>query len=281
VFTNLGRDHLDFHGTEEEYFAAKATLFTPEHAARAVVNLDDVHGRLLRDAGAIPTEGYSLDDLGDLESGPRGSTFTWRGHRVELGLPGRHNVANALAAAEAALLLGLPEESVAAALSSVPQVPGRFEAVGGPGGPAVVVDYAHTPDALANALSAASSLRGDGGTRWVVFGCGGDRDARKRPEMGRVATEMADRVVVTTDNPRSEDPLRIIEAIRSGCVGEHLVEADRRRAIHLAVSSASPGDVVLIAGKGHEQGQVFAEVTEPFDDRVVAAEALADSGWAP
>ncbi len=196
VFTNLGRDHLDFHGNPEAYFAAKAKLFEPQRCRHAVLNLDDVHGRLLSDTVEVPVSGFSLDGLSDLAMEADGSRFTWHGENVQLLLPGEHNVSNALAAAEAALVVGLAPEVVAAGISGAEQVPGRFEVVRGApdGSPTVVVDYAHTPDALENVLGAARVLLGSGGRVVVVFGCGGDRDADKRPLMGRVATEGADRV---------------------------------------------------------------------------------------
>jgi UDP-N-acetylmuramoyl-L-alanyl-D-glutamate--2,6-diaminopimelate ligase len=279
VFTNLGRDHLDFHGTPEAYFQAKATLFTPATCRQAVLNLDDVRGRLLRDTlrtqGTVPVTGYSLADAAGLHLGPDGSSFRWRGTTLATGLPGRHNVSNALAVAEAARALGVGADAIAEGLASAGAVPGRFERVDAGTGPVVVVDYAHTPDALAGALAAARDLVAPGGRLTVVFGCGGDRDPGKRPEMGRVADESADVAIVTNDNPRSEDPLRIIEAIRSGCAREPLVEPDRRAAIRLALSGARPGDVVVIAGKGHESGQETAGHTEPFDDREVARQEMA------
>jgi UDP-N-acetylmuramoyl-L-alanyl-D-glutamate--2,6-diaminopimelate ligase len=173
--------------------------------------------------------------------------------------------------AEIASLLGLDDAEVLEGLAAGAVVPGRFEVVEGEGA-TVVVDYAHTPDALRSVLGTARELLGPRGRLLAVFGCGGDRDASKRPAMGRVACEIADEVVLTNDNPRSEDPLRIIEEIRSGCSGAPLVLPDRRSAIRAALASADVGDVVVIAGKGHEQGQQFAERSEPFDDRTVAAE---------
>lgn len=274
VFTNLGTDHLDFHGTPQAYFAAKATLFEPDHSSRAVINVDDVRGRLLRDASRIPVREYSVDALADLSLHAKGSSFTWDGVHVDLSVPGRHNVANALAAADAALAVGEDRPAIAEALGRTPSVPGRFEVVDRGQPFSVVVDYAHTPDALASVIDAARGIAQPGGRLLVVFGCGGDRDAGKRPEMGRAVCEGADETIITTDNPRSEDPLRIIEQIRTGCSGEPLIEPDRRAAIHLAISRARPGDVVVIAGKGHEQGQQFADHTDPFDDRAVAAEEL-------
>jgi UDP-N-acetylmuramoyl-L-alanyl-D-glutamate--2,6-diaminopimelate ligase len=273
VFTNLGTDHLDFHGTHEAYFSAKAKLFESGRCELGVVNLDDPHGRLLRDASEIPIVGYSVESLGDLRLGPRRSTFTWRGHLVTLPMPGRHNVANALAVAEAASHLGLEDAAVVAGLAGGAMVPGRFEVIDGAEA-TVVVDYAHTPDALRSVLSTARELLGAQGRLLVVFGCGGDRDPSKRPEMGRIASELADEVVLTNDNPRSEDPLRIIEEIRSGCRRDPLVLPDRRAAIRAALGGSRPGDVVVIAGKGHEQGQQFADRTDAFDDRRVAAEEI-------
>jgi len=278
VFTNLGEDHLDFHRTPEAYFAAKARLFEAGRCDVAVINVDDVHGRLLRDAASVPVVPYSVEGLDSLDLRGDGSSFTWRGHSVELAAPGRHNVANALAVAEAARALGVAEHDIVAGLAGAPAVPGRFERVDEGQPFAVVVDYAHTPDALENVLTAARELVAvtdtGPGRLIVVFGCGGDRDAAKRPAMGRVVTERADVAIVTNDNPRSEDPLRIISEIRSGCVHEPIVEPDRRAAIRLALASAATGDVVVIAGKGHEQGQQFSDRTEAFDDRLVAAEEL-------
>jgi len=286
VFTNLGHDHLDFHGTPERYFEAKARLFTRELSDLGVVNLDDVHGRLLRDAATIPTVGYSLDQLEDLEVGPRGSRFRWRDHAVELALPGRFNVANALAAAEAAVALGHGAAEVAAALAGVVAPPGRLEVVDGGRDVTVLVDYAHTPDALANVLDAARELVGPAGALVVVVGCGGDRDQAKRPEMGAVAAARADRVVLTSDNPRSEDPAAIIGQMSAGVptdasAREVVAVLDRRAAIERAIEAARPGDVVVLAGKGHETTQEVAGVLHPFDDRIVAREVLDRRGGGP
>lgn len=277
VFTNLGQDHLDFHGTPEAYFAAKAQLFEAGRSRRGIVDVDDVHGRLLMDSAppGHPMVAVSVADAEPITSKVTGSRFMWRGRSVSCPLPGRHNVANALLAAEACAALGVEEDSIVAALEDLPVVPGRFERVDAGQDFGVVVDYAHTPDALEAVLVAAREL--GPGRVLVVFGCGGDRDATKRPRMGAVASEHADVVVLTTDNPRSEDPLRILEAVRSGCSGDPLVEPDRRAAIAVALGSARPGDVVVIAGKGHEQGQEVAGVVTPFDDRLVAAELLAST----
>lgn len=283
VFTNLGSDHLDFHGTQEEYFAAKAKLFTPGVSEIAVLNVDDVRGRLLADASEIPVVEYSLDAVSELAMTVLGSSFRWRDQEVRISMPGEHNVSNALAAAESALLLGHDPSGIARALGEVGVVAGRFEVITATEGdrgvdrPVVVVDFAHTPDALENLLRTARTLavrNGRSGRTTVVFGCGGDRDHLKRPEMGRVATQLADRVIVTTDNPRSEDPGQIIEEIVAGCPRTPTVEADRREAIRMAVSEAGGDDLVLVAGKGHETGQTWSDRTEPFDDRVEVTRAL-------
>lgn len=281
VFTNLGRDHLDFHGTEAAYFAAKARLFEAGRSARGVVNLDDAHGRLLRDAAVIPTVGYSLADVDEVQPTPRGTVARWAGRELRVPLPGRHNLSNALAAATAARQLGLSDDEIVAGLAGAAAVPGRFEAVdaGQPFG--VVVDYAHTPDALARVLEAAREITPAPGRVLVVFGCGGDRDRSKRAPMAAVASRGADLVVVTSDNPRSEDADAILAEVRAGLVppaeggGRAVVEVDRRAAIAIALAEAAPGDLVVLAGKGHETTQDLGERVVPFDDRLVAAELLA------
>jgi UDP-N-acetylmuramoyl-L-alanyl-D-glutamate--2,6-diaminopimelate ligase len=273
IFTNLSQDHLDFHQSMEEYFEAKAALFDPRTCARALVGIDDPWGRRLADRlGECST--FSLDDVADPVFGPDGTSFTWRGASVRTRLIGRYNLANVIAAAEAAVLLGHDPGAVASAVGAAGPVPGRLEPVGAGHDFLVVVDYAHTPDALRAVLDAANDL-GPGRTT-VVFGCGGDRDRGKRPLMGAVAASSADRIVVTSDNPRSEDPDTIIEEIVGGAPdGSGLeIEPDRRRAIAEAVGGARPGDVVVIAGRGHETEQVGRDGPVPFDDRVVAAEAL-------
>ncbi len=273
AFTNLSPDHLDHHGTMEAYFTAKARLFTPGLADRAVVCTDSPHGRLLRDGAQVPTIGVGLADATDLVLEASGSRFTWRGQDVRLPLAGAFNVRNALVAAEVAVAAGLDPAVVAAGLAASPVIPGRMEAVdaGQPFG--VVVDYAHTPDGLAQVVAALREVTA--GRLLVVFGCGGDRDASKRPLMGAAAAA-ADRVLLTTDNPRSEDPGAIIEAVRAGIPPETAltVEPDRRSAIARALAEAHPGDVVLIAGKGHETTQVIGDQVLPFDDRAVARELL-------
>jgi len=279
VFTNLGRDHLDFHGTMERYFAAKARLFEPARCERAVVNLDDVYGRLLADAAQVPTLGYSLGDVEVLATGVEGTRLRWRGCEGHLGLVGSHNLSNAVAALTVATELGIEDGAAVAALTSARPAPGRFELVTGLDASfGVVVDFAHTPDALAAALGAAREVVGSGGRVIAVFGCGGDRDPSKRMPMGETAARLADVVVVTSDNPRDEDPERIIDSILEGVdpgdVAKVTRESDRRAAIALALRGARPGDVVVIAGKGHETTQTVAGRRIDFDDRVVAAELL-------
>jgi UDP-N-acetylmuramoyl-L-alanyl-D-glutamate--2,6-diaminopimelate ligase len=277
VFTNLGRDHLDLHGTVERYFAAKAGLFQPSLSDRGVANVDDVHGRLLVDTAPIPMTAFGLADLADLVVTPSSHSYVWRGQRIEVGIGGAFNAMNSLAAATAGALLDIPLGVIAQGLAGAGTVPGRFEAVSAGQPFDVIVDFAHTPDGLREALTAARSVAGDGRVL-VVFGCGGDRDREKRPEMGAVAASLADQVVVTSDNPRSEDPLEIINAIIQGVPGDYreriVSEPDRRRAFAAAFQMAAPGDLVLIAGKGHETSQTIGSQVVPFDDRAVARELL-------
>jgi UDP-N-acetylmuramoyl-L-alanyl-D-glutamate--2,6-diaminopimelate ligase len=274
VFTNLSQDHLDFHGTMDRYFAAKARLFEPDRAAVGLVNRDDPWGRRLLETMAIPSVGWSVDDATDVDLRPDGTSFTWRERRVELALAGRFNLANAVAAAEAALALGLEPAEIAAGLAEAQPVDGRFEPVG-QGPVSVLVDYAHTPDALDQAMRSARELTA--GRLIVVFGCGGDRDREKRPLMGGAADKVADVVVVTSDNPRSEDADAIIEEVLAGIrrTEDLVVEPDRRQAVETAVALADPGDLVLVAGKGHETYQDLGDGNViDFDDRKVAAAAL-------
>jgi UDP-N-acetylmuramoyl-L-alanyl-D-glutamate--2,6-diaminopimelate ligase len=253
VFTNLTQDHLDFHGTMEEYFESKRRLFA--QAERAVVNVGDEYGKRL--AAELPdaiTFGPD-DDLGGLD----------------LKLPGRFNVENAFAAAAAARALGIGEEAIKQGIETVDRVPGRFDRVDEGQPFAVFVDYAHTPGALETALEAARELV-RGGRVICVFGAGGDRDRAKRPLMGKVVAELADVSIVTSDNPRSEDPAAIAAEVVGGL--DFDIELDRRRAIERALEAARPGDVVVIAGKGHEQGQESGGRKLPFDDREVARVTL-------
>jgi UDP-N-acetylmuramoyl-L-alanyl-D-glutamate--2,6-diaminopimelate ligase len=286
MFTNLSQDHLDYHGTMEEYFRAKSRLFAPGYTGRAVVCVDDPWGRRLAAAvaaaGEVELHEYSLGDAEDLHLTAAGAAFRWRGERVDLPLVGRFNVRNAVGAATVAAVAGVAPADVARGLSAVRPIPGRFEPVDAGQPFTVVVDYAHKPDALAEALRAARELVAGAGRLTVVFGCGGDRDRAKRPVMGAVASRLADRAIVTSDNPRSEDPRAIIDAIVAGVpAGAPAVVdvvPDRRAAIAAAVGRAGPGDVVVVAGKGHETTQVVAGRALPFDDRAVAREALAGPG---
>jgi len=280
VFTNLSQDHLDFHPTMEDYFQAKRRLFVGEEAPPAAVNVGDPYGRRLaqelRSAGTpLVTFGFGREAVvvpEGLEVGPVWTTFTAAGLPLRTRLRGRFNVENVLGVVAAARLLELPDDAVAAGVESVAGVPGRFELVDEGQPFAVVVDYAHKPGALENVLRAARELAA--GRVICVFGAGGDRDEGKRPLMGRIADELADVAIVTSDNPRSEDPARIAEQILAGMAGEPEVELDRRAAIARAVDLAEPGDVVVIAGKGHERGQEIAGRVLPFNDRDVASEAL-------
>ena len=279
VFTNLGQDHLNDHGSMEAYFEAKALLFDPARAHVGVVNADDAHGRVLLARGALPLVPFTMADAEGLTLGPVGSQFEWRGVRVQLRLGGRFNVANALAAATAAEVLGVPPETIANGLQSLASVKGRFDLVDAGQPFTVVVDYAHTPEALEQVLRAARELIGSDGRVIVAFGCGGDRDHSKRPLMGHAAADLADVVVLTSDNPRSENPAAIIEEVRKGMPARSrgvVVEPDRAAAIALALNRARGGDVVVIAGKGHETGQEIAGTVEPFDDRAVARSVLAE-----
>lgn len=274
AFTNLGRDHLDHHGTLEAYFAAKARLFEPDRCGVAVIDVDDPHGAALAADVEVPVVATGLSTVEVLEVGPRGSRVRWRGHTLVVPLPGRFNLVDVVVAAELAMAVGIDDAVVAEAVASLEPVPGRFERVDDGDGPTVLVDYAHTPEGLEAALTAARDLTDR--DLVVVVGAGGDRDREKRPRMGEVARALADRVVVTSDNPRSEDPAAIAAAVVSGMTRPpDLVELDRRLAIRHALAHARPGDVVVIAGKGHETTQTFADTAVDFDDRLVARAELA------
>jgi len=278
VFTNLSREHLDFHGTAEKYFAAKALLFTTELTDVAIINRDDVHGRLLLDTVTIDTETFGSSDASDVEFDARHHSFTWVGQRIDVAIGGGFNVMNSLAAATAAAKLGVAPYDIAKGLAAAGSVAGRFEAVNAGQEFAVIVDYAHTPDALQNVLDSAR-LVANGARVIVVFGCGGDRDHDKRSEMGRIAASSADVVVVTSDNPRSEKSQDITAQICAGIDyatthGIVSIEHDRRTAIAQAFTNARAGDVVVIAGKGHETTQTTGDKIVPFSDVIVARELL-------
>lgn len=285
VFTNITQDHLDFHGTMEEYLAAKAKLFAMDIKV-AVINGDDPAADHLIKVSRGKVYTYAIDreadvKAKDIEVSARGVSFTasgpWGEHKLSLKLTGRFNVYNTLAAYTAGMALGLPGADVKAALENVTGVAGRFELVDQGQDFAVIVDYAHTPDGLENILTTARQITG--GRLITVFGCGGDRDRTKRPIMGEIAAKYSDLAVVTSDNPRTEDPARIIEDVVEGVTRiaspeNYLVIQDRRAAINRAIEIAREGDVVVIAGKGHEDYQIIGTTKYPFDDRLVAKEAL-------
>ncbi len=292
VFTNLGRDHLDFHADVDDYFAAKATLFTPRRARLGLVNVDDAYGRRLVTTATVPvrtmsTHGRDADwSVVDVDLGPDGSSFTIRGPGglalpASVALPGDFNVANTLSAVAAAVEAGLDATAVVAGIAATGGVPGRLERVTGDAstGFAVYVDYAHKPDALTAVLATLRPVTD--GRLIVVIGAGGDRDRGKRPVMGAIAAADADLVIVTDDNPRTESPAAIRAEVLAGVAdveiarrGEVREIGDRGAAIRAALEAARPGDVVLVAGKGHETGQEVAGVVHPFDDREVVRELL-------
>jgi UDP-N-acetylmuramoyl-L-alanyl-D-glutamate--2,6-diaminopimelate ligase len=282
VFTNLSQDHLDLHGTMEGYFQAKRRLFTGPQPPPAAVNVGAEWGRRLAadlaDAHRAPLVTFGLAEGAEvrpeeLELDAGGSRFTAAGIEIETPLRGIFNVENVLGAVAAGLLLDLDGDAIAEGIARVSEVPGRFEVVDEGQPFTVVVDYSHTPDSLETALRAARGLAE--GRVIAVFGAGGDRDRGKRPLMGKVAAELADVAIVTSDNPRSEDPLAIIQDVLQGSGVDVEIDPDRRSAIHRAVGIAEPGDVMVVAGKGHEQGQDIGGVVHPFDDRAVVREALA------
>jgi UDP-N-acetylmuramoyl-L-alanyl-D-glutamate--2,6-diaminopimelate ligase len=286
VFTNLSQDHLDLHGTMEDYYQAKRRLFVGAQPPPAAVNVADDYGRRLAlelaESRRAPLVTFGTTDAAEirpegLELGPLGSRFRAGGIEIETPLRGRFNVENVLGVIAAGILLDVDDDEITAGVRAMTGVPGRFEAIDEGQPFAVIVDYAHTPDSLDVVLRSAREL--GGGRVICVFGAGGDRDRGKRPLMGAVAAQRADHVIVTSDNPRSEDPLAIIQDILQGAGTSVEIDPDRRTAIHRAVSLAAPGDVVVIAGKGHEQGQETAGVVAPFDDREVARDALREAGF--
>jgi UDP-N-acetylmuramoyl-L-alanyl-D-glutamate--2,6-diaminopimelate ligase len=296
LFTNLTRDHLDVHGTMERYEAAKAMLFEWPGLAHAVINLDDPAGRRIAEraaASGIDVIGYSALDRVDATIASRltardvratadgqsfdvvadGSVFP-----VEVGLVGQFNVANLLGVVGVSIACGIEPAVAVAALPQLEPPPGRMQRVSSFAQPLVIVDYAHTPDALAQALVAVRPLTdARGGRLWAVFGAGGDRDPGKRAPMGAAASAAADIVVITSDNPRTENPLKIIEEVAAGAgsAGELVTEPDRGRAIGFAIERAAPADVIVIAGKGHEDYQVIGSEKRPFSDLVQARDAVA------
>jgi UDP-N-acetylmuramoyl-L-alanyl-D-glutamate--2,6-diaminopimelate ligase len=292
VFTNLSQDHLDFHGSLDAYFAAKAQLFTPRYARVGVVNLDDAYGRRLAGGAGIPVTTFSAagDPAADwradgLRCGADGSTFRIVGPGgveadASVALPGPYNVANALAAVVALVEAGLNPATAVAGVAACPGVPGRLERVEPSQDFTVLVDYSHKPGAVEAVLRALRPVTG--GRLAIVLGCGGDRDRAKRPLMGATAARLADVAILTSDNPRSEDPLAILAEMLDGVLAvpqqdraRVIVEPDRAAAIDLAIGMAGKGDVVVVAGKGHERGQYIGQAVIPFDDREAAAQAIA------
>ena len=293
-FTNLTQDHLDFHKDMEDYFEAKRSLFVAERSERGAVNIDDPYGRRLFESAAIPCVSFGTsadadirgEDVSFEQNVTRFSIKTPKGDlKVETELIGAFNVSNCLAAAALCLQAGISPEVVERGLASLKAVPGRFESVNEGQPFSVVVDYAHTPDSLENVLKAARGVsERNGGRVLVVFGCGGDRDRGKRPLMGGIAARGADVVLVTSDNPRSEDPAAIVDEILEGVIaqrpdGADFVDVDRTSAINESIRRAREGDVVVIAGKGHETYQEFAEGRIDYDDRAVARDALRAAGY--
>jgi UDP-N-acetylmuramoyl-L-alanyl-D-glutamate--2,6-diaminopimelate ligase len=293
AFTNLSQDHLDFHHDMNSYFAAKAALFTPELTVHGVVCVDDDWGRRLARTAAVPvtTVGEAPADWTRVAEnvtatggriqlvGPDGAT-----HDVDVALPGTFNLTNAAVAYVALLECGVAPATARAGIAGLHAVPGRMERIES-GQPFVaLVDYAHTPDAVTTLLREARTLTGEGGRVLVVLGCGGDRDRGKRPLMGAAVARESDVGILTDDNPRSEDPHAILQAMLEGARGSGgaatlIVEPDRRTAISTVVEAARAGDVVVVAGKGHEQGQEYVDRVVPFDDRTVLREALASHGF--
>ncbi len=289
VFTNLSRDHLDYHKTPEAYLSAKKKLFDAlEPGAVALYNADDPAGsRMVADTRA-ERRSYGLDAPADIrahivENRMDGLTLKWKGRDRRFRLVGRFNAYNLLAAYGAVCALGYEPNAVLEVLEQAPPVPGRFELIRFEDGTKVVVDYAHTPDALENVLRTIAETKDPAAEVWCVFGCGGDRDREKRPLMGSTAERYADHLIVTSDNPRTEDPASIMKAIRGGMSrAEHArFIADRREAIAEAARASKAGDIVLVAGKGHEPYQIIGTEARPFDDRQVVREVFAPRNAAP
>jgi UDP-N-acetylmuramoyl-L-alanyl-D-glutamate--2,6-diaminopimelate ligase len=291
IFTNLSQDHLDFHGTIDAYFDAKASLFTPQRSKAGVINVDDSYGRALVARASVPVTTYSPRGVSDADwraddvvPESSGSTFTAVGPGgvtvpVTVRLPGAFNVSNALGALAGLTLAGVPAALAAAGIASVGGVPGRMERIDVGQPFLALVDYAHTPDAVDTLLTTVRALTP--GRLICVLGCGGDRDVAKRPRMGAAVARGADVAVLTSDNPRSEDPADILDAMLEGVRevppperAEILVDEDRAAAIQAAVRLAAAGDAVVVAGKGHEQGQEIAGEVRPFDDRAMLRAAL-------
>ena len=275
IFTNLGHDHLDFHGTMENYFAAKKSLFTSQLSRCAVVNTDDAYGQQLFLNAEIRTTGFSASDVTDVSISAQRVAFSWRSLAISLPIGGTFSVANAIAAITAAAEMGVSDSAILSGCAQVATVPGRFESIPNDAGIDVVVDFAHTPEALRGLLTSARMITQ--AQLIVVFGCGGDRDSAKRPVMGGIATEVADVVIVTSDNPRSEDPEQIVADVMQGVSSNGARVSsivNREKAIESAILGANRGDMVVVAGKGHELTQEIHGDFLPFSDVAVAQVAL-------
>ncbi len=279
AFTNLGIDHLDFHGSQQNYFESKAALFDPRFANAALINVDDVFGRQLAERTSLPHHDIALGLVQPYAVVDGETDLTWRGHRIRTPLVGEHNLSNLCMALELVATVLDDEAAIADAAQQISGAPGRFEAVSLGQPFSVIVDYAHTPDGLESVLSTARKLAGDHRVI-TVFGCGGDRDRSKRPLMGAIASRLSDLVIVTNDNPRSESPEAIAKSVVGGIERDNFrVHLDRLVAIRVALENSLSGDVVMICGKGHETSQIIGDDVVPFDDRVVAAEALGVLGF--
>lgn len=284
VFTNLGQDHLDFHKSIEDYFIAKARLFTKQFTNLCIINRDDLHGSLLVDTilkdKEVRCESFGVSDAKDIHADASKISFHWQGQKIDSLMGGYFNVMNALAAATAAAKLGVTVSDIAKGLAAASAVPGRFESVSEGQLFSVVVDYAHTPEALQNVLLAGRKIVGKDAQVILVFGCGGGRDQLKRPKMGDIASQFADLVYITSDNPRHEDARTIAQEVLQGVssvssvMSRVTIELDRRLAIGAAFGSAKPGDIVIIAGKGHEATQTVGADETPFSDVQVSRELL-------
>ena len=276
VFTNLSQDHLDFHSDIEEYFETKCSLFAANRCRSAVVNVDDPYGLRLAKQIDIKTYETSAAAIEIKDESFTKSSIIWRDLSIELQVLGRFNIENALLAASTCLLLGLDENQIVNGLEVAEPVPGRFEVIDGyKGAPTVIVDYSHTPAGIENVLRSVRKISPEVDLT-IVFGCGGNRDDSKRPKMARAAEIHADRVIVTSDNPRYEDPRQIIDQTMTGFIDPSpvIVEEDREAAIQLAIQSSDAGGVIVIAGKGAETTQEICGKVKPFDDRVIAEAVL-------
>ncbi len=276
IFTNLSHDHLDYHGDMESYYQAKSLLFTPNHAKYAVINVDTPFGKRLAEEIQIPHKIISMDDVKIIEESTQQNIFQWEGETIKMRTPGTFNIENAISAAFAAEVLGFDKDSIVKGLSEAQVLPGRFEVIDSKdNGPTVIIDYSHTPEGLRKVLISARNIPGIENVH-VVFGCGGDRDKSKRPQMGAVSENVATNIYLTSDNPRSEDELSIINDVLAGIrnPSDVYIEPDRRKAIFQAIKISDPNDVVIIAGKGNEESQEINGQFHPFKDSDVARDGL-------